>query len=174
MRFRGGSMNATHSGHPCRGGWSLRVEGAPVSPRLDCVPSPDVAHPTRHACFRCQLLAAGPATMTHLVEVFTSDLEGAGSGAEMIISFEGALGGAGPYELANDDGRRFLQNAHSQYHLDLPDLGALDKAIIQQQQIERGPEGLVGPWHLGWISVTNLATHVTTLFPCDRQVPTPL
>lgn len=118
--------------------------------------------------FQLALCCAGPSTLTHLVEIFTSDLEGAESLTDMIITFDGAIGQAGPYELANDDGRRFMRDAYSQYHLDLPDIGALDHVIIQQQQRVRGSAGTVGLWHLGWISVTNLSTHHTTFFPCDR------
>ena len=116
----------------------------------------------------CAMLA-GPLTATYLVEIYTSDEPWAGSTAEMVITFQGPNGETGPYELANDDGRRFLQNAHSQYHLELPDIGPLDKAVIVQQQAQRGAGGMVGPWHLGWISATHLLTRVTTLFPCNRR-----
>lgn len=64
----------------------------------------------------------GTAPVPHLVEVFTSDQQGS-SYTDMILNIVGDLGEAGPFELANDDQCRFIQNAHSQFHVDLPDIG---------------------------------------------------
>lgn len=65
---------------------------------------------------------AGQAPVPHLVEVFTSDQQGS-SYTDMILNIVGDLGEAGPFELANDDQCRFIQNAHSQFHVDLADIG---------------------------------------------------
>ncbi|KAK9809624.1 hypothetical protein WJX73_008749 [Symbiochloris irregularis] len=112
--------------------------------------------------------SVGQAPVPHLVEVFTSDQVGS-SYTDMSLIIVGDLGEAGPFELANDDQCRFLQNAHSQFHVDLPDIGTLQKALIQQQDNTKGG-GSVSLWHLGWISITNLGTQVCTWFPCNRFV----
>ncbi len=67
---------------------------------------------------------------TYKIELQTSDLRGAGTSANGVISLLGSLAEAGPFQLAND-GKTFQRGSLDVMTLDsVPDVGAIQQVVL--------------------------------------------
>uniref|UniRef100_A0A383W527 PLAT domain-containing protein n=1 Tax=Tetradesmus obliquus TaxID=3088 RepID=A0A383W527_TETOB len=94
----------------------------------------------------------GPRLVSYKVEVQTSDIRGAGTDADVLLTIFGSAGDSGPQKLftsANDFERGKLDT----FFVQAPDVGSIS---IIQLQCQGG--GLTAAWHLGSVTVTNSAS----------------
>lgn len=99
---------------------------------------------------------------TYKIELQTSDLRGAGTSANGVISLLGSLAEAGPFQLAND-GKTFQQGSLDVMTLDsVPDIG-----VIQQVMLTRA-------CHKPFLACFSAVWHVASICECEtgavRQV----
>ncbi|KAF6256823.1 hypothetical protein COO60DRAFT_1640423 [Scenedesmus sp. NREL 46B-D3] len=105
---------------------------------------------------------AAPATK-YMIQVYTSDLRGAGTDARVFIKLEGQSGkDSGPLRLENSK-NNFERGAQDVFHVDLPELGELVAAEVGHDN-----SGAAPGWHLEQVVVVAEGSSRRWSFSCDR------
>eukprot|EP00047_Mylnosiga_fluctuans_P014195 m.36272 g.36272 ORF g.36272 m.36272 type:complete len:2392 (+) comp5381_c0_seq2:48-7223(+) len=104
-------------------------------------------------------------SVTYELSVYTSDVSGAGTDANVYVKLFGDNGDTGDRELhtSSTHKNKFERNQTDVFTLEALDLGALKKLVVWHDN-----KGLGAAWHLGHISVKNTASGVVTTFPCKQ------
>ncbi|CAG9464667.1 unnamed protein product [Pedinophyceae sp. YPF-701] len=104
-----------------------------------------------------------PPVHTYKVEVFTTDMRGAGTDANVHLVMFGENGrqmGPTPLDTSKNN---FERGAHDIFLLKSPDLGALHEIEIGHDNKGLGPG-----WHLSQVVITNTTTQARYNFPCHQ------
>ncbi|GLC54185.1 hypothetical protein PLESTB_000832700 [Pleodorina starrii] len=119
-------------------------------------------------CRISRILFAGHAQpyIQYKVVTHTSDVRGAGTDANVHLVMHGALGDGARHILSSgaDDFERGMVN---EFIIDDEELGDVLEITIGHDNTGPGPS-----WHLDHVTVTNLKTNVTWLFPCRQWFDT--
>ena len=97
------------------------------------------------------------------VKVYTGDVSGAGTDANVFINLFGEHGDTGKRPLSKKFKDLFERNQVDEFKIEALDLGSLTKL-----QIEHDNKGFGAGWFLDKVVVTNLTDNTTTHFPCSQ------
>ncbi|KAL8614278.1 hypothetical protein ACOMHN_007616 [Nucella lapillus] len=103
------------------------------------------------------------APVKYEVSVFTGDVKGSGTNANVTITIHGVNGDTGPRPLKQRFRDLFERNQEDKFQLEALDLGELTKV-----HIEHDNSGFRPGWFLERVEVTNMGTSAVTVFPCAK------
>ncbi|RDD42008.1 Lipoxygenase homology domain-containing protein 1 [Trichoplax sp. H2] len=103
----------------------------------------------------------------YTIHVFTGDVDGAGTNANVFLTIFGESGDSGERKLAKSDTHydKFERNQEDIFHIEAADLGRLFKVKIRHDNTG----SLFSPaWFLNRIEIVDDENEETTAFPCER------
>ncbi|KAL5006870.1 hypothetical protein ScPMuIL_015676 [Solemya velum] len=103
------------------------------------------------------------ALVKYEVAVHTGSEFGGGTNANVTITLFGSHGDTGKRPLTQKFRDLFERNQVDKFQIEALDLGELNKVTIEHDN-----SGFRPGWFLDKIEVTNLATNITSVFPCGR------
>ncbi|XP_062984875.1 lipoxygenase homology domain-containing protein 1 [Elgaria multicarinata webbii] len=103
-----------------------------------------------------------PKVNKYVVRVFTSDINGSGTDADVFINIFGQNGDTGERLLDNDNDN-FEKAAEDKFTLDAPNLGRLRKITIGHNN-----KGGSAGWHMAKVMIEDIGNKCTYEFPCNR------
>ncbi|ESO97796.1 hypothetical protein LOTGIDRAFT_208950 [Lottia gigantea] len=103
------------------------------------------------------------APIKYEVIVYTGDEKGCGTNANVSITLFGANGDTGSRPLKQRFRDLFERNQIDKFQIEALDLGEMTKI-----RIEHDNSGFRPGWFLDKVEVINMATNVTSLFPCNK------
>ena len=128
---------------PCKGLWWSKDEGDKQIERyLEPADASDPLH-------------------TYAVTVVTSDIKGAGTDADVTLSFSGSKGNSGDHRLDNS------RNNFERGMVDAFQIKSLDVGTITSCCIGHNNRGFGAGWHMQSLTITDTNTGVETIFVCD-------
>lgn len=101
--------------------------------------------------------------MQYEIKVYTGDVSGAGTDANVLINLFGENGDTGKRPLSKKLRDLFERNQVDDFKIEALDLGPLTKL-----QIEHDNKGFKAGWFLEKVVVTNLSDNTSTQFPCSQ------
>jgi hypothetical protein len=115
-----------------------------------------------HIIYRDGVAGANNAMEDYKITVFTSDVRGAGTDANVFIELQGDRGAIGANRL--ESGRNnFERNARDVFVVKGTDIGDVQKVTIWHDN-----SGVGAAWHLASVEVFNPATQKTYFFECNQ------
>ncbi|CAD5121003.1 DgyrCDS9547 [Dimorphilus gyrociliatus] len=113
-------------------------------------------------------LREGLKELDYRVIVFTADVSGAGTNANVYLSLTGDMGDSGEIHLSKSQNfDKFEQNQEDVFNLTFPDIGRLSKAKIRHDN-----KGIGSSWFLGHIEVEDPKRREIVYFPCQNWLST--
>ncbi|KAE8636810.1 hypothetical protein XENTR_v10003144 [Xenopus tropicalis] len=108
-------------------------------------------------------------THTYSISVFTGDIYGSGTDANVFITIYGDLGDTGERKLSKSEtnSNKFERGQVDKFNIEAVDLGTIYKIRIRHDNSMLNPD-----WYLERVEILNEVTEETYLFICERWLST--